>query len=211
LLFVLVSPCNTFAGTTHPRAASARSFRSCGLARSGCARLETRSVTPFLRHRLNDSQCCAARAEMRRAALAAADARVLRRLRWRRSALPESGPLVRFAAPRAARSVSPVTAGSAAERAPPVRAVRAQALRAARCISGESAPVDDSSQASSAGSSEGETACALLACTGRALTRPESQAATREAHSVLMASCLRCGRSLKRSCHQSSARSVVGP
>ena len=94
---------------------------------------------------------------MRRAALAAADARVLRRLRWRRSTLLEHGPLVRFAALRAARSVSPATAAAAAECALPMRAQRAQALGAARCISGESAPVDDSSQATPAGSSsEGE-------------------------------------------------------
>ena len=96
---------------------------------------------------------------MRRAALAAADARVLRRLRWRRSTLLENGLLVRFAALRAARSVLPATAAAAAERALPVRAQRAQALGAARCVSGESAPVDDSSQASSGGSSsEGEPA-----------------------------------------------------
>ena len=63
------------------------------------------------------------------------------------------------AAPRGARSVSLATPAAAADSEVPVPAQCAQALGAARCVSGESAPVDDGSQTLSAGSSsEGESA-----------------------------------------------------
>ena len=143
-------------------------------------------------------------------ALAAADARVLRRLRWRRQVL-EDGPLVRFAAHSGLDvGCRCLSRRAAAERpcAWPLPAQRAQAQAVARSFSGESAAaVSDSAPTSSAtGNSEGPSPHARH--TAGVLRRADArgaQARVRLAQQRLLAVDSRCAPRVSASSRRSAS------